>query len=262
MSMKIMEKLKGVLTPEDLAELETGIKAVVNEDVQNKVALLVEEKTKELEAASAKYVTEAVEEKRKEIIAEYDKKMEKLEETLIENVDQFLASEIQTEISDAAITKVAVNECLVPIVDGIRKVFSENFVEMDSSADKKLKELTEKVEELSTQTSQLIAEKMDLSSKLDKRDVTDLIAQKSAGLKTEQAARVKAMFENETIDNVKSKIDGFVNILVESENKAPVVKPNKVNDGAATPAPAQAPRKPMNEETLDAGLAAAVSMME
>lgn len=255
--MKITEKLKSVMSLEDLNELETAIQTMVNEEVAAKVALLTEEKTRELTTKAEQYVVEAVEERVAKIVKKYDAKMEQLESTLVENLDAFLASEVQTQISDAVITKVAINECLVPIVDGIRSVFSENFVELDSNGDKKIRELTEKVEELTTQTSTLIAEKMELASKVEKRRVTDLIATKVAGLKAEHVARVSKMFESETYDNVAAKIDGFVSILVESENK-PVAKPIKKVVETAAP---QIPRKPLNEQEIDGDLATAAHLM-
>ena len=216
---KIIEKLKGVLEDKDLVTLEEAIKKMV----EDKVTVLVEEKTAELENLAEEFTNTEVEkrvtEKTEEITETYDEKMEALESKIVESVDKFLASEINENISEATIEKMAINETYKPIVESIMSLFEDKFVALDTEGHSILREAKEEIEKLEETVSTAIAEKMELNESVDTLKVGKLIAEKTDGLSENQKERVLAFFEGKDFEEVFAKIDNFLEVIEESSKK-------------------------------------------
>lgn len=215
--MKLTEKLKDVLKAEDLKELEVGIKAMVNEQVK----LRVEEKTIELEKKAEGFCEQEIQEKleveKETLIEEYENKMEVLEADLLEKLDTFLDTVISEQISDESIMKIALNETYEPIVEGIKALFEEKYVALDSEGEKLVKEQKDEVEKLKDENSSLIKEKMELSELAEAGAVKLLISEKTDGLTDTQKERVNTFCESKTFDEVQKQIDSFIEIVEENE---------------------------------------------
>lgn len=221
----ITEKFKEVLTEEDLTSIKDLLVQIVNEEAKKVSSLLTEEKTKEIQAASEKYIEEAKEEFKKEIEKDYDLKLEQLEEKLIVTLDQLIETEISKNISDELLTKIAINETLMPLVDGIKKVFSDNLVELDVEGTGTVAKLKTENEKLQEELSKSIAEKMTINEEktellgtIEKIYVKSFIADKVVGLTEEQKERVTKMFEGKKFDEVQDQIDSMIDILIKEEN--------------------------------------------
>jgi hypothetical protein len=214
---ELLKKLEGILEAEDLQKLRDSIQNKINEEVETKVALMVEEKTVELEKISEEYV-EAEIAKRVEVLEETKKQdLEKLEESLINDLDKFLDTEITSKISEEALLKVAVNETLKPVVEGIKKIFEDNNIAIDVDASATLKEATDKITALELEKSKLIEEKMELLSENETHRKAELIDEKVEGLSDDQKIRVFSMFEEASYKDVESKIDSFIDIVISEE---------------------------------------------
>lgn len=225
---EILKKFKDVLTEEDLKSFQEEITKFLTEESEKRSKLLYEEKVKELEANTEKYLDEAKEEIKKTLIEDYDKKMEELEEKLVIALDTFCDKHIAEKISNDLISKIAINETLLPVVNGIKKVFENSHLELDTEGTGIVKKLQEEKENLSKQLSETIAEKLTiieekikLSESLEKISVKSLILEKVEGLSDEQKERVVKMFENKKFDEVKSNIDSMIDLVIKEE-----VKPN------------------------------------
>jgi hypothetical protein len=153
---------------------------------------------------------------------EYDEKLDELETKLIETLDKFLDSEISEEISDEMLERVAINETLKPIVEGIQNVFSENHIELDSDGAKKIKELSDSLESVKSELSETIAEKMELSELAEKGATKLLLIEKTEGLSKAQKDRINVILEDKSFDETESKIDDIINFVIEDENKSSV----------------------------------------
>jgi hypothetical protein len=215
----ILKKLEGVMSAEDLTELQNSISEKINESAQAKADLIVEEKINELETLSEEYVEKRVAEEKLALEEAKTTDMEALETSLIENLDAFLNSEIASKISDEAVLKVAINETLLPVIEGIKRVFEESHIAIDSEGSTIVKESVSKVKELEEQTSTLIAEKMELTEKVALFEKAELLDAKVEGLNEDQQKRVFMMFENASIDDINAKIDPFLEMIIEDENK-------------------------------------------
>ena len=217
--MTILEKLKDVLEAEDLQKLNEYIKTMVNEEVNKRVAILAEERTAKLDLMAEKYVNERVADEKAKIEEENQKSLEEMEDRLISQLDSFLEEEINENISDEMLEKIAINETLLPIVTGIKKIFEESHVELDSEGSSIIKQANEEIETLKSEKSQLIAEKMEQHELLERTAKSHLITDKVEGLNEEQKNRVVAYFENKDFSTVQSDIDSMINLVVEEENK-------------------------------------------
>lgn len=223
MSKKITEKLKDVLSPEDLAELEEGIKKMVKEQVDEKVKLLGEEKTSELEKKAEEFCEQEIEKKvaeeKEQLIEEYEKKMVDLETNMVDKLDKFLDSVISEQISDEAIAKIAINETYSPIVEGIKKLFEEKYVALDSEGDKLVKEVKKELEALKEENSRLLAEKMEADELAEKGAIRAILAEKTDGLTETQKERVNTFCEGKSFEDIESTIDSFIEIVEEEKEE-------------------------------------------
>jgi len=226
--MKIMEKFKDILKEKDLEELQSYINNLVTEQVE----LRVEEEKKKIDLAAEEYtkakIVQEVEKEKQNIIRDYDTKLETLEENLVEQLDKFLDSEITENINEDVFEKVAINETFKPLIEGVKKLFEESYVDLDTEGHTLLREAKEEIEEYEEKLSTAISEKIELKSEVETLKVKSLIDEKSNGLTEDQKDRVNKFFEDKDYDEVNGKIDSFVELVCKDEH--PVDEDEKVNE--------------------------------
>jgi hypothetical protein len=224
MSKKITEKIKEMLTPEDLKVFEAAIEKMI----ATRVALKEEEiKAKYDELAEeyvSKKVSEELENAKASLIEEYDVKLKSIEQKVVTKLGSFLDHVIVEQISEEAIEKLAINEIAMPIVEQIKKVFGSNYIDLDTDGSGLLKQEQKKVASLEKEISEAHAKIMESEERLEKSATFLLISEKTEGLTKTQKQRVAKMFKNKKFEEVKEGIDTFVEMIKESvESK---VKPN------------------------------------
>jgi len=220
----ILSKLKGVMTEEDLTKFESAVKDMIDE----KVAILVETKTTELEEKAEEFCIKEVSERlaveKENLIKEYDEKLEKFENNIVEKLDLFLETEITNNISDDIIKKVAINETYRPIVEDIVKIFEEKYVALDTEGYGILKEAKEEIVKLEDEVSNNIADKMELQTENDKQKSVILYLERVEGLSKTHKSKVLNMLEGKSYADVKKTINSVIDLVVEQEDKTPVKK--------------------------------------
>ena len=212
----ITKKLKETLTEEDQKALETAINSIVEEKVSKDVPLLVEEEKARLEKEYNEKLEKAINEEYEELKTTLNDKVNTLEEQYVEKLDAFLEHEISEQISDEAISKIAINETLAPVVNGIKKIFAENGLELDSEGSALLKEAQEEITALKDDVNRLTEENLELNKILEKMATRDLLGTKTEGMLPEQKERVYNMFEGKSFEEVETKVDEFVDIVLET----------------------------------------------
>jgi len=216
--MKITEKLKEVLSEEDLKTFEDSVKKMIDEQVE----LRVDEKTTELEEKAEEFceqeITKKVAEEKEALIESYDLKMEELENNMVERLDGFLDAVITEQISDETLTKIAINETLEPLVEGIKTLFEEKYVALDTDGQKLVAEAKEEVKKLKDENSDLLADKIELSELAEMGSIRALVAESTRDLTETQIERVKALCEGKSFDEVEGKITAIVEMVSESED--------------------------------------------
>lgn len=222
----ITKKLKETLTEEDQKALETAINSIVEEKVSKDVPLLVEEEKARLEKEYNEKLERAINEEYEELKTTLNDKVNTIEEQYVEKLDAFLEHEISEQISDEAISKIAINETLAPVVNGIKKVFAENGLELDSEGSALLKEALEEITALKDDVNRLTEENLELNKILEKMATRDLLGTKTEGMLPEQKERVYNMFEDKSFEEVETKVDEFVDIVLETK----IEKETEINE--------------------------------
>jgi hypothetical protein len=217
MNLKLItEKFKDHLTPEDLVAVHDEFTKMVNEAVQTRL----EVEKDELSILAEKYAEEktkkAVKKAKKKMEEDFKVKYEALEESIITKLDRFLDNEISSKISDDVLKTVAINETFAPIIDGIKVLFEDRYVKLDSKGHGLVKELRSKLDEKAKEVNSLVTEKMQLANLLEQTSIKGLIAEKSKVLTEPQAKKLVKMCEGKAFDELHDKIDTFVEIINES----------------------------------------------
>jgi len=214
--MKITEKLKELLAPEDLKVFEAAIEKLIAQ----KVSLKEEEIKAKYDELAEEYVqkklAEDTEALKASLFEEYDGKIKQIEKKVITKLGSFLDHVIVEQITDATIEKLAINEIALPVVEGIKKVFSSNYVELDSDGSAMVKAEQKKRLEAEKALSSANEKIMESEERLEKSATFLLISEATQGLTNTQKARVSKMFKNKRFDDVKENIETFVEMVKES----------------------------------------------
>lgn len=270
MSKKITEKIRELLTPEDLTVFEGAIEGMIEDRVSGKLGELIALKEEELkqkyDTLSEEYVASELDKRlsdeKAKIVESYDKKLSLLEQKVVGKLDSFLDHVIVEQISDEMLEKIAINETLAPVVEGIRKVFGDNYLQLNSNPRVKLDELQEKVNEIKSELSESIEKRMELETKLEKSAVYLLISEKTNGLKTSDKQKVVEMFKDKEFDETEKNIDNYVTLIKETtdvkRHKKSVIRETKktikqkvasVNEGTVVDNRTKKVANPVAEDT-------------
>ena len=266
MSKKITQKIRELLTPEDLKVFESAVENMIQDRVGEQLSSLVqlkeEELTKKYDTVAEEYVSKVISEKlteeKAQLVESYDSKLSLLEEKIVTKLDSFLDHVISEQISDDMLEKIAINETLAPVVEGIKSVFSSNHLKLDSNANSTIDKLTAEVDSLKEEMSGSIEKGMKLESQLEQSAIYLLISEKTNGLKKSDKQRVIEMFREKSFDDVEKNIDNYLDLIKEStrpSKKKVVVERKKsvqdkvqsVNEGASV----KSQKKPVADKSLN-----------
>lgn len=246
MSKNITQKIRELLTPEDLKVFESAVDGMIEEKTQAKLSDLIALKEEELktkyEGLAEEYVSKEVDKRvtgeTAKLVESYDKKLSLLEQKVITKLDSYLDHVISEQISDEMLEKVAINETLQPVVEGIRAVFSDNHLKLNSKAQATIDSLKSDVDEVKSELSESIEKNIQLETKLEQSAVYLLISEKTNGLKKSDKQKVVEMFKSKDFDEVEKNIDNYLSLIKESESiktkkptKKTSVKKKVVNEG-------------------------------
>jgi len=224
MGKKITDKIREMLNADDQKLLEAAIQKMIDD----RVGIIEEETKKKYDELAETYVTGKVEEElekeKARLVEEYNGKLENLEKKIVSKLDSFLDHVITEQITDEAISKIAINEVLAPVVEGVKKIYAENFIELNSDGATKLKESQDKIKNLETQLSEAMSKIMESEERLEKTATYLLISEKTQEMTKTQRERVVKMFKDKHFDEVNEKIDTFIDIVRESSETPATVE--------------------------------------
>jgi hypothetical protein len=226
MSKKITDKIKEMLTPEDLKVFEGAIEQMVEKKVKLKEEEIKAKYDELAEEYVAKKVAEELDMAKANLIEEYDSKLKNIEQKVVTKLGSFLDHVIVEQISESTIEKLAINEVAMPIVEQIKKLFGSNYIDLDTDGSGLLKAEQSRVARLEKELSEAHVRIMESEDRLEKASTFLLISEKTKGLTETQIQRVAKMFKNKKFDEVKEGIDTFVDMIKESTDK-PVVNTEK-----------------------------------
>lgn len=216
----LQDSLKDVLAKEDLEKLAESITTYVNEQVDTRVAVKVEELNDKADEFCAKQIEEGIENAKKELEEAKEKEIDQIEENVVSTIDTLIETEIVPSVSDELVESIAVNQTYAPIIEGIRDLFENKFVALDVEGAGKVRELEAKLQEAEEKQATLIAEKIELADDCEKASIKLLVKDKTADLTESQAERVESLVEGKSFEEVHAKIDTFIDIVKESKDEA------------------------------------------
>lgn len=223
----------------------------------------IAEQTAKLEKLTQQYITEYFQEKFQE---KYGEELQAIEDKVVDGVDLYFKYAVNEKISPELITKTAINETVVPVIKGIQSLFEEQYVPLNVSGTKKLKEANRKIAELEAKLKEQFNENIRISEAAEQSAKKALIAEKTEGFTAEQKEKVNEFFQGRSFSSVKEDIDQYCSII--TETALPIMKANTLNEARqqalrktpsiedATPEFVENKFKPVNEE-VDSFLAQA-----
>ena len=185
----------------------------------------IAEQTKKLETLTQQYINEYFEEKFKE---RYGEELQAIEDRVVDGVDVYFNYAVNEKINPELITKTAINETFAPIVQGIRSLFEEQYVPLNVSGTKKLKEANRKIAELESKLKEQYNENIRISEAAEQSAKKALIAEKTEGFTAEQKEKVSEFFQGKSFSSVKEDIDNYCSII--TETALPIVKAATLNE--------------------------------
>lgn len=167
---------------------------------------------KKLEDTSEQYIFEYFD---KKFTEKYGEELEALEEKVITGLDKYLEYNINEKIDPSLIKKTAMTETYAPIIDGIKRLFEEEYVPMDMSGSKKVREMKQENAELQESLKKQISENMRLAELVETAGKKSLIVEKTAGLSVTERAKVKKFFKEKSLNETKKDIDSYIEMIQE-----------------------------------------------
>jgi hypothetical protein len=227
---KITDKIKEMLSPSDLKVFEDAVEKLVDK----RVALKEEELKNKYDTLAEEYCTKKIAEETEKakatLIEGYDEKLNNLEKKIVGKLDSYIDHMIAEQISDETLKKIAINEVAYPLVQGMKKLFAENYVELDSQGTVLLKQKDEKIKELEEKVASFSKKVVESEERLEKSASFLLISEKTDGLTDTQKQRVVKMFKNKKFDEIKENIDEFISMIKESNGERVEVAESKKAD--------------------------------
>lgn len=221
MGKKITDKIKEMLTPEDLKLFEKAIEKMLEKRVSLKEDEIKAKYDELAEEYVSKKVAEELESSKGNLIEEYDEKLKNIEQKVVTKLGSFLDHVITEQISEESIEKLAINEIAMPVVEQIKNVFTKNYVDLDTDGSGLLKQEQKKIVDLEKELSETQSKLMESEERLEKSATFLLISEKTQGLTKTQKERVTKMFKNKKFNDVNEGIDTFVEMIKESSDFNP-----------------------------------------
>lgn len=212
------EKYKKELE-ETILEETAKYKEIIDSQKQDEISKFQKE-AEELLLAEAKEFKE----KQDAVLVE---EVKNFKADLVEKVSNYLETKVSelvpAEIMEAA-TKMAVLE---PLVGSIMESFSKNYVKLDTTSYKLLKEAKEKISVLETAVEEKA--KAEVKLKKEKRDVEKLMKLNSLteGLTKAQKEKAVKLLEGVELEELDSRFVKIRDIIIESTTTKPVVTQQK-----------------------------------
>lgn len=244
--MNIYESLKDVLDETQLQSFKDEVEMAIQESAEIKskeliqtakyesdlavenitakadefIEMKISSETSLIEEKAEEYIAMKIAEETESIESEFDSKLATLEETVVSSLDSFLENEISERISDSLLDTIAEQQALLPLVNGIKSLFEDKFVALDTEGSSMVKELQAENIKLSESVETALQEKIELSQLAESAATKLLIAEKCESLTISESERVKTFFDGKDFSEVSNKIDKYVTI-VEDENLIP-----------------------------------------
>jgi len=224
MIKKAKEKLFKFIEENEKVELSEDFKAKVSE-MFDIVVMEKDSKITELEDVlkESKSEIESLQEeivKIKDVTLETVKEeVESYKEDLVEKLDSFLESELVNLVPQEIIESAAKVGIYEPLIEGVKSMFSEKNIDLDSEGFGILKDAKSEIVGLRDDYNKAISEKVELEKKAEELLAHYVLEQKCEGLMPEQKAKVKSLFKGDSVDTIEEKFESVRDLIIESKDE-------------------------------------------
>lgn len=188
----------------------------IKEQYEKEANEKVQAYAKSLDEASEAFVFNQLEEKFRE---KYGEELKAIENKVITGIDKYLEFNIKEKIGPKLIQKTAMSEMYAPIIDGVKSLFEEQYIPLDLTGAKKIREMKAENAELQKSLKKQLSENLRLAEVAEVNSKKALIAEKTEGMTPRQKAKVNRLFENKTFSETKKDIDNCIEMLDEEADQ-------------------------------------------
>ena len=189
---------------------------MVKEQLEKEANEKVDAYVKSLDEASEKYVFNTLQDKFNEM---YREELNGIEQKVITGLDKYLEFQIKEKIGPKLIQKTALSEMYAPIIAGVQSLFEEQYIPLDVTGSKKLREMKAENAELQKSLKKQLSENLRLAEVAEVNSKKALIAEKTDGMSLRQKQKVARLFENKTFSETKADIDNCIEMLDEEADQ-------------------------------------------
>lgn len=202
-----------------VAEQKAIMETITNKYCQKKALTIakkadrkIAEVVKKLEAASQKFIVEYFD---VEFQKKYGEELEQIEENVLNRLDQYLEHVLDEKIDASLIESTAVNETNELIIRGIQNLFQEQYMPLNMSGKKKIKDLTNEKVELEKSLRSQVDKNIELKESNKVLQKAKMVAEACIGMSAKDAKQIRDYFEPKKLDETKADLPGFVKMLKE-----------------------------------------------
>ena len=203
---------------------------IVESDAKEKYDTLLNEATAKFEADTKsleddmvskasefkKTLEEANEAKVAALEEAQEKEIESFKQMVVEKLDKYLNLELSKKVPETFVESVAKVEVLEPIVEGFKKVMSDNYVKFDEENFGLIKDARSSLVKSHKENTSLVNENMELSSELQTLKRSVKISQVCEGLTDTQRERAEKLLESYDVDEIETRFEAIRDIVIES----------------------------------------------
>lgn len=197
------EEKYNTMAKEYCAEIKAQYEKEANEKVK--------EYSKALQEAAKQYSDEILQEA---FDAKYGEELQKIESKCLKDLDDYLRLNVN-KIDPSLLKKVALAEMAMPIIDGVKSLFHESYIDLDTTGTKKIRELKSENAELQKSLKKQLSENLRLAEVAEVNSKKALISEKTEGMTYSQKNKVQKFFEKKSYAETKQDIDKYVDMLDE-----------------------------------------------
>jgi len=234
---KIFEKLgDDILNDDAKQEITTAFNEAIEAQVKAQVDLnsvaIEEEAAKKYEAEikemedhtfeEVKKFKASIEEQTIEAAKEHSEKVIKetaeFKEEMTDKLDSYIESQLEKAIPEELKEAMAQNAIYAPIVEGITKLFADNYLKVDEEGYNTLKEASAELDKAKEKENDLMSEIVAKDAELKALKVEAKINEVTEGLTDEQTERAKVLLKDQDLDKIEEHYKSIQNVIIEGVN--------------------------------------------
>jgi hypothetical protein len=228
----ISEKLDSIIDSRVDAKVKFQTE-VVEADTKEKYDTLLKEATDKFEgkiktleeslvekAATFKKTLEEAHDKVKTQLEEAkEEETSKFKEFVVEKVDKYLKLELDKKIPDTYVEAVAKVQVLEPIVEGVKKSLSDNYIQFDEENFGLLKDAKDEIITVRADLAESVKKNMEINDKLVELQRSVKVSQVCEGLTDTQRERATKLLESYGVDEIEDRMNAIRDLIIEGEGK-------------------------------------------